>query len=131
MLNDNNDDDRNLDVCDMINETKDGSSIAVSSIIQRLRKYDAKITSLTISLSLCCAKNCEKSFPQALTQAFFDEIINISSGKLGSQLAKDAIRFLEELYTDYSKFNVKIKDAYECLSAKGLLSDRVMAGGSE
>lgn len=123
--------DRNLDVCDLINETKDGASGAVSAIIQRLRKYDAKITSLTLSFSECCVKNCEKSFPQALSQPFFDEIILVASGKLGPKLAKEAIRFLEELYNDYSKFNVKIKDAYESLSAKGLLSERAMAGGSE
>lgn len=115
----------------MINDIKDGSSIANNAIIQRFRKNDAKITSLTLSLSECLCKNCEKSFPQALSQPFFDEIILLASGKLGSANSKEAIRFLEELNTDYGTFNVKIKDTYECLSAKGLLSDRVMTSGSE
>ena len=115
----------------MINSSKDGPVQAVNIMTQRFRKNNIKITKLTLALSECCMKNCDKTFPHALTSLYLNEIISIASGKVGPDNAKDAIRFFEELYHDFHHVNPHIVETRKTLISKGVISEVNLSSTNE
>ena len=119
---------RNLDICDIINASKDGPTQAIHLMTQRFRKNNAKITLLTLALSECCIKNCEKTFPSALSTSYLNEIASVASGKMGSENAKLAISLIEDLYREFKHINNHIVETWQLLVEKKIIIESFASG---
>ena len=88
---------KNMDICDMINSSRDSSDAdrAAKSIHRRLQEADPKIISLSLTLAETCMKNCH-GFAKAVDQAFMDEMVGISRGTKGKDNGNEALRMIQE-----------------------------------
>jgi hypothetical protein len=88
---------KNMDICDMINSSRDNSDAdrAAKAIQRRLQEADPKVISLSLTLAETCMKNCH-GFAKVVDQAFMDEMVGISRGAKGKDNGNEALRMIQE-----------------------------------
>ena len=88
---------KNMEICDMINSSKDNSDAdyAARSIHRRMQESDAKIISLSLTLAETCMKNCIR-FASVVDQSFMDEMVGITRSAKGRENGLEALRMIQE-----------------------------------
>jgi hypothetical protein len=87
---------KNLEICDLVSNSKEGPEHAVKAILRRLRESDENTVFLALIVCEACMKNCGNRFVACAHQKqFFDEITVVARGNRGSKNADEALRLIQ------------------------------------
>lgn len=88
---------RNLDICDLINDTNEGQISATKMLRKQLRSENPKTVMLALELTDACVKNCSPQLHSAVAnKQFLGDIQMLAEGKRGWEARDEALKLIQE-----------------------------------
>lgn len=112
---------QNLDICDQINNLRDGPEQAIRAISKRLKDSNTTTVFLTLIVMETCIKNCGMNFTKLVDKNLMNDIVNISKGI--STSADEALRLVQQwgrAFENRRDVQPIFYDTYCLLKSKGI-----------
>jgi hypothetical protein len=115
---------KNLDICDVVNSSKDGPELVCKVLYKRLQENDYHIVLLTLTVIETCMKNCGGPFISKINVQFMDEMISIARCSKGAPAAQEALRLIQQWGIAFENQRNQYPiffDTYVMLKSKGII----------
>lgn len=114
---------KNLEICDMVSNTRDGAEQALKAISRRLQDNDHNTVYLALIILETCFKNCGQGFVAHVDKNVMNDVVNVAKGSRGDKNAYEALRLIQEWGRTYENARHTFPiffDTFIGLKSKGL-----------
>lgn len=115
---------KNLEICDIITNTKEGAFQATRAIMLRLQNSDENTVYLSMVIAETCMKNCGPRFAMSIDKPFMDILVTISKGGKNTKNGEQALLLIQQWGRAFeSRRNVFpiFFDTFIAMKAKGFV----------